>query len=156
MNSLMKRTNGHVPAATFSGMVDKFFQNNVGRFFDDGFWGFNGVERATSVPVNIRETDKAYYLELVAPGLKKEDFKVSLGNDMLTVSFEQREEQSKQNESEGWLRKEYRHRSFSRSFSLDDTLDAGKINAAYRDGILHLEIPKKEGAQTVSRTIAVQ
>jgi HSP20 family protein len=155
MNTIMKKTNGNVPAATFSGMVDKIFQNNLSRFFDDDFWGFNGVERSVNVPVNIRETDKSYELDLVAPGLKKEDFKVNLNGEVLTVSFEH-EEKNEQADNGGWLRKEYKARSFSRSFTLDETLDAGKITAQYSDGILHLTLPKKEGAQSVSRTIEIK
>ncbi len=156
MNTLMKRTNGTVPATTFSGMVDRLFQNNVNRFFDDDFWGFDGVARMVNVPVNIRETEKSYELQLVAPGLKKEDFKVNVGADLLTVSFEQAEENNQTGQSEAWLRKEYHKRSFTRSFTLDDAIDANKIEANYTDGILHLTMPKKESAQSVSRTIEIK
>jgi HSP20 family protein len=157
MNSLMKRNSngGNAPATSFGGVVDKIFQNNLNRFFDDNFWGFNGLERNTSVPVNIRETAQSYELELVAPGLKKEDFKVGLNGDVLTISMEHQEEKNETNNSEGWLRKEYKTRSFSRSFSLDDAADANKISARYSDGILHISVPKKEGAQALSRTIKV-
>lgn len=156
MNTLMKRTNGNAPATTFSGLVDRLFQNNVNRFFDDDFWGFNGVTQNVTVPVNIRETDKSYELQLVAPGLKKDDFKVNVSHDVLTVSFEQKEEQSHENKEEGWLRKEYQKRSFTRSFNLDDVIDANKIDAKYADGVLHLTMPKKEGAQSISRTIEIK
>ena len=157
MNTLMKKTNGNgnMPATTFSGLVDKIFQNNVHRVFDDDFWGFSNVSQNVSVPVNVRETDKSYELELVAPGLKKEDFKINVHGETLSVSFEQQEEQSQQNKDEGWLRKEYQKRSFTRTFSLDEAVDANKINAKYSDGILHLILPKKEGAQTVARTIEI-
>jgi HSP20 family protein len=156
MNTLTKKTNGSTPSAAFSGIVDKLFQNNVGRFPDDDFWGFSGVERDVNVPVNIKETDKSYELDLVAPGLRKEDFKTTLNGEMLTVSFEQQEENSQQNKNESWVRKEFKMRSFSRSFSLDDTLDSGKITASYNDGILHVTLPKKEGAQSISRTIEIK
>ena len=156
MNTLMKRTNGTVPATTFSGMVDRLFQNNVNRFFDDDFWGFDGVSRMVNVPVNIRETDQSFELQLVAPGLKKDDFKVNVGGDLLTVSFEQAEEHSQEGKQEGWLRREYQKRSFTRSFTLDDAIDANKIEAAYTDGILHLSMPKKEGSRSVSRNIEIK
>lgn len=157
MNTLMKRTNGngYVPATTFSGLVDKIFQNNVNRLLDDDFWGFTNVSHNVSVPVNVRETDKSYELELVAPGLKKEDFKINLHREMLTVSFEHQDEQSQQDKEEGWLRREYHKRSFSRSFNLDEAIDAGKISAKYDDGILHLSLPKKEEVQALSRTIEI-
>lgn len=156
MNTLMKRTNGNTPASAFSGLVDRLFQNNVNRIFDDNFWGFNGLSQSVNVPVNIQETGKSYELELVAPGLKKEDFKVSINGDMLTVSFDHQEQHSRQNDQEGWLRKEYHKQSFSRSFNLDDAIDASNIAAKYADGILHLTLPKKEGAQSVSRSIEIK
>lgn len=158
MNTLMKNRNGNgnMPAATFSGLVDRIFHNNLDRVFSDDFWGFSGIDRGTAVPVNVKDTGTAYELHLVAPGLKKEDFKVELANDMLTISFEQQQQNEDQAEDKGWLRKEYKTRSFSRSFTLDDTLDAGKISARYSDGILQLSIPKKEGAPSLSRTIEIE
>jgi HSP20 family protein len=155
----MKRSNGNgnVPAATgFSGMVDKIFQDNLSRFFDDSFWGFSGLDRSVEVPVNVRQTDKSYELEVVAPGLKKEDFKINVSGDMLTVSFEHQEENKQEGKEEGWLRKEYKMRSFSRSFNLDDTIDVNKIAAKYSDGILQLSLPIKEGAKPISRTIEIK
>ena len=163
MNTLMKKTNGNgnMPATTFSGLVEKIFQSNVNRLFEDDFWGFNGVSQNANVPINVRETDKNYELELVAPGLKKEDFKINLHGEMLTVSFEHKQEQTQQEQSQqakegGWLRKEYQKRSFTRSFNLDEIIDAGKITAKYNDGILHLTMPKKEGAQAVSRSVEIE
>ena len=158
MNTLMKKTNGNgnTPATTFSGLVDKIFQNSVNRLFDDDFWGVGNVSQNVSIPVNVKETDKSYEMELVAPGLKKEDLKINVQGDMLSVSFEHQEEQNQQNKDEGWLRKEYQKRSFTRTFNLDEAIDANKINAKYSDGILHLSLPKKEGAQTISRTIEIK
>lgn len=156
MNTLMKRTNGNMPATTFSGLVDRIFQSNANRFFDDDFWGFNGVSQGVNVPVNIREKDKSYELQLVAPGLKKDDFKVNISGDVLTVSFEQKEEHSQENKEEGWLRKDYQKRSFTRSFNLDDVIDANKIDAKYADGILHVTMPKKEGVKSIFRTIEIK
>ena len=156
MTSIMKRENGgsDVPT-TFSGLVDQLFQNNLNRFFNDDFWSLGGVNRSTQVPVNIRETDKTYEMELVAPGLRKEDLKLNVSDDMLTISFEHKEENKQNNEQEGWLKREYRHQSFSRSFNVGDTIDVNKISARYQDGILHLTLPKKEGAQKISRNIEV-
>lgn len=155
MNTLMKRTNGNnAPATGFSGMVDRIFQDNLNRFFNDDFWGFNGLDRSVSVPVNIRQTAKSYELEVVAPGLKKEDLKVTADGNVLTISFEQQKEDTA--EGEGWLRKEYRTRSFSRSFTIDDTVDVSKIAASYDQGILHLDLPKKQEAQALTRTIEIK
>lgn len=158
MNTIVKRNNGGVQktAPSFSGLVDQIFQDNLSRFFDDDFWGFNGLNRKANVPVNVRETDKAYEMELVAPGLKKEDFRINVSNDMLTVSFEHKEENNEQGKDGGWLRREYRTQSFTRSFNLDDTVDTNGIAARYNDGILHLTLPKKEEAQKLSRQIDIQ
>jgi HSP20 family protein len=158
MNTLMKKANGNgsAPASSFSGMVDKVFQENLSRFFNDDFWGFGSLNREVNVPVNVRQTDKSYELELVAPGLKKEDFKINISRDILTVSFEHSEENKQQSQGESWLRKEYNMRSFSRSFNIDDTVDVNKIEAKYSDGILHLSLPIKETAKPMSRTIEIK
>ena len=157
MTSVMKRTNGNgnLPATNFSGLVDSVFRNDLSRFFNDDFWGFSGLDRRVNVPVNVRETDTSYELELVAPGLRREDFKVNVSGDLLTVSFQHQEENKEEDTSGNWLRKEYKQQSFSRSFTLADTLDANKISARYTDGILYLSLPKKEGAQSLSRTIEI-
>ncbi len=155
---IIKRNNGAsaTPARTLSTWVDQLLQDNRNRFFNDDLWGFSGVNHQVNVPVNLRETDKSYEMELVAPGLSKQDFKLNVANDMLTVSFERKEEQSQENKDEGWLRREYGLQSFTRSFNLGDTVDLNKISAIYNNGILHLTLPKKENAQQVSKTIEVK
>lgn len=142
--------------ATFGTVVDQIFQNNLSRFFDDDNWGFSGLQTRSQVPVNIRETDKAYELEVVAPGLQKQDFQLNLAGDQLTIAFSHKEENKEENKDRGWLRQEYKKRSFSRSFTVDDTVDAAKAVARYENGVLQLTLPKKESAQKVSRTIQVQ
>lgn len=138
------------PLDSFSGLVDQLFQNNLNRFFGGDPWG---PGRDGSVPVNIQETDKTYEMEIVAPGLKKEDFHLNVNGDLLTVSFEQ--EQQKEQREDNWIRQEYRMNSFNRSFQLDDTVDPNKISAKYNDGILKLSIPKKESAHKVTKTINI-
>jgi HSP20 family protein len=152
MTNIIKKENGR--PATFGSVVDQLFQTNMDRFFDDRYWGFSGLQTGASVPVNVRETDKSYELEVVAPGLRKEDFHLQLTGDALTVSFEHKEEKSEK-ERDRWLRREYRLQSFARTFTLDDTVDAGKANARYENGVLWLTLPKKEQAQRISRTIDI-
>jgi HSP20 family protein len=156
MNTLVKKTNGQVPATNFSGLVDRLFQNNLNRMFDDDFWGFTGVNQSPTAPANIKETGHSYELQLVAPGLRKEDLKVGINTGLLTISYEPADEANKQNPQEGWLRQEYSSRSFSRTFGLDDSIDTSKIEAKYVDGILYVSLPKKEGARDISRTIEIQ
>jgi len=162
MANIMKKNNGNGGAVAnrsqtpLSGLVDSVINNALSRFFDDDFWGLNDVVSSGRVPVNIRETDKTYEMEVVAPGLKKEDFDVSISDKMLTVSFEHKEENREENKGEGYLKQEYRMQSFSRSFTLDDTVDADKISAQYKDGVLHLSLPKKEGAQKITKSIEIK
>lgn len=115
-----------------------------------------GINQRGIAPVNLRETDTSYEMELVAPGLKKEDFTINVNGDLLTVSFERRGENNSSDKNDRWLHREYKMQSFTRSFHLDDTLDANKITARYADGILHLTLPRKEGAQRVAKNIEVK
>jgi len=155
---IIRKENGRasMPAQSFSGLVDHIFQNNLDRFFTDGLWGANSGAPASNVPVNLQETDKSYEMQLVAPGLRKEDFKINLEGDLLTVSFEQKAEANEENKKQQWLRREYKILSFTRTFNLDDSLDPNKISAQYRDGILYLTLPKKEGAQRISRNVEIK
>ena len=94
-------------------------------------------------------------MEVLAPGMKKEDFILNVAGDILTVSFEHKEANSQENRKESWLRREFTNGSFRRSFIFDDTVDAGKITAQYLEGVLHLSLPKKEQAQKISRNIEI-
>jgi HSP20 family protein len=154
MTNIIKKDNGRQPA-TFGSVVDQIFQDNLSRFFDDSFWGFSGVNR-NQVPVNVRETDKLYEMEVMAPGLKKEDLRLEVTHDMLTISYEDKKENTQENKKEGWVKKEFSKQSFSRSFKLDDSIDADNISARYEGGVLYLALPKKENAQRTSRQISVQ
>ena len=156
--SIIKRNNANtaLPSGTASNWVDQLFQSNLNRFFNDDFWGFSGIDQQVNVPVNLRETGQAYEMSLIAPGLRKEDFKLNVTDDLLTVSYEQKQEQNEESAQEGWLRKEYKMQSFSRSFNLDDSVDVNKITASYDNGVLHLSLPKKENARRVTKTIEIK
>ncbi len=95
--------------------------------------------------VNIKETEDEFAIELAAPGLKKEDFKVNVHEKALTISTQK--EKTDTEEKENYTRKEYSYSSFSRSFKLPQTIDIEKIEASYADGILKLLLPKKEEAK---------
>lgn len=107
-----------------------------------------------SAPVNIVETDKTYELHLVAPGLKKEDIKVNLEKTLLQISYDHQEENQEGQEGK-WLRNEYRHRSFKRSFALNEKIDATQITAKYNDGILQITLNKKELAEMPVKEIVI-
>jgi len=156
--NIIKRSNGNtrMPTRTENNWVDHLFQENLNRFFNDDFWSLGKIDQQANVPVNLRETDQSYEMSLIAPGLRKEDFKLNVTNDLLTVSYEQKEEHNEEKAEEGWLRKEYKMQSFSRSFRLDDSVDVNKITASYDNGVLHLSLPKKENARRISKTIDIK
>ena len=126
--------------------------NNVfDSIFTDSF--FNARE-ATLVPaVNISETADQYQIELAAPGLSKEDFKVNLERKMLSIAVHK--EQSTEQEHKNYSRREFSYNSFTRSFTLPDSADEHAIQAKYNDGILHIHIPKKEEAKLLTRQISI-
>ncbi|MFD0861285.1 Hsp20/alpha crystallin family protein [Sungkyunkwania multivorans] len=99
-----------------------------------------------SVPaVNIKEDEEGFSIELAAPGLKKEDFNISLDNDVLTISTEK---ETKSEEVEGqYTRREFSYSSFERSFNLPETVNTEAINASYEDGVLAIALPKREEAK---------
>ena len=94
---------------------------------------------------NIKETEDNFGIEVVAPGFKKEAFKVEVHDRNLTISAEEKTESEEKNET--FLRKEYSFGSFTRSFRLPNTVDSDKIEATYEDGVLQVTIPKKEEAK---------
>jgi HSP20 family protein len=132
---------------TIGGLMEDVLQNGWSRVNDE-------ISSFTA-PVNIQETDKSYDLHLIAPGLKKEDFKISIDQNTLNISFEQKTENKEQPQDGKWLRNEYRMRSFKRSFTLNDKIDAGKIAAKYSDGVLVVTLPKKENSESEVHEISV-
>jgi HSP20 family protein len=109
----------------------------------------------TKIPaVNIAETENDFHIELAAPGLKKDDFKISLDKNVLSVSVEKQAENN--DETKKYSKREYSYQSFVRSFTLPETVDHSKIEATYTDGILTLNVAKKEEAKIQSREIAVK
>ena len=104
-------------------------------------------------PVNIFETSDGYQVDVNAPGRNKEDFKVKVENNLLTISFEKKEE-TEQKERK-IIRQEFSSKSFKRSFTLDEKIDGANIVAKYENGILNVEIPKKEVEKTAAKEIAI-
>lgn len=112
------------------------------------------VRKGTVPGVNVVESDENYRLEMAAPGLRKEDFKISVENDMLTISAEKKTETSEKNEK--YTRREFSYNSFLRSFTLPEMVNAEKISAVYENGLMKIVLPKKEEAKTKApREIAV-
>nr|WP_245141031.1 Hsp20/alpha crystallin family protein [Chryseobacterium daecheongense] len=111
-------------------------------------WGNNNYSStSTTVPsVNIKETGDAYEVEVAAPGMEKNDFKVTLDGNLLTISSSKEDQREEQNDN--YTRREFSYQSFQRSFQLPkDVVDQENINARYENGLLRLTIPKKEEAK---------
>ena len=110
--------------------------------FNDMFDNFlpADVNRATVPAVNIKETENKFNVSLAVPGLTKEDFKINVEDDVLSISTERSEEKNESNER--YTRKEFTYNSFKRSFNLPEHIDASKISAAYENGILSIDLPK--------------
>ena len=139
--TLMKR-NGNL-LNSFPVLFDDFFNRDLFNWGQSNFSDTN-----TTIPaVNIKETNDNYEVEVAAPGMTKNDFKVELDGHMLTISSEKSDE--RQNNQEGnYSRKEFSYQSFVRTFNLPkEVVDSDKIQAKYSEGVLHLLIPKKEEAK---------
>ncbi|MFC5284255.1 Hsp20/alpha crystallin family protein [Pedobacter alpinus] len=109
----------------------------------------NGVQLP---PVNVVETEAYFELALAAPGLKKEDFKIALEKDILTISSENKTEET----NVKYTRKEFGFSSFSRAFTLPESVDYTNIEASYHQGVLVVKIGKKEEAKILSREIEIK
>ena len=120
---------------------DDFFKP-WNEWFDRGLWG-----KSLNVPaVNIAEHKDEYIVSLAAPGLKKDDFKIEIDDNMLTINSEK--EESKEEKDKKYTRKEYNYTSFSRSFSLPEGIKVDKIDAKYTDGVLQISLPRTEESIT--------
>jgi HSP20 family protein len=144
-NTLQKANGRHTNE--LGNVVDNIFNNTLRRFFDGNLWETGGTLNSGTVPVNVRETDQQYELDVIAPGCRKEHFKVQVNNNELQISFNQDETKKEKDEKAGWVRNEYVQRSFTRHFTLDETVDTANIRAEYADGILQVVLPKNEKAK---------
>ena len=137
----MMRTNNWIPAV-------------FNDFFDTDY-----MPRAncTAPAINVKETDKAYVVELAAPGMKKEDFSVNInGEGNLIVKMERKEEQNEQNKNAHYLRREFSYAKYEQALILPDDVEKHKISAKMENGVLYIELPKTEpAAEKVERQIEI-
>jgi HSP20 family protein len=137
-----------------------------------GFAGFNNLMESFSspfaslykqdfpltskqkAPVNIKETETGYEMELIAPGYEKGDFKINLDKNILTISTEKKTEGNAV--ADNYIRKEYAQQAFERSFTVEDTIDSENISARYVNGILVLNLPKKQTVKEEVKQINIQ
>ncbi len=125
---------------TFPSFFDKFFEGDLMDWNTSNYSDSN----STLPAVNVKETENDFLIEVAAPGMKKEDFNVSYDNGRLTICSEKKNEKEEK-EGEKITRKEFSYQSFQRSFSIsENVVNAEKISADYKDGILHISLPKRE------------
>ena len=125
--------NDFVPT-TFSSLIDKFFNDSLSR---------SGGAAYSFVPkVDIHETETAYELQVAAPGVNKEDFKIDVNDSILTISGERK--YNKEKKENGFRSIETHFGTFGRSFSLPENVNVNKIEANYNNGILEIIVPKDE------------
>ena len=117
-------------------VFQNFFENDYVDFFN---------RKGMDPLANILEHPDSFELDLAAPGLKKDDFKIHLENNVLTISSEISDE--KEEETKNYTRKEFHYSSFSRSFTLPRSVDLDKIKADYDSGVLKVMLPKKDEAR---------
>ncbi len=136
--SLLLKRNGFFPATNL--LVDDLLMNDLLPFESRSL-----LPTSNSLPsVNIEETEKNFKIQLAAPGLKKEEINIELVNNVLTISSEKQKEKEEKEDSGNYYRKEFNYQSFSRSFTLPENANENKIEATYKDGILHVDVAKKQ------------
>ena len=139
------------PATRLSRMMTEWLRPDSlfdREFFDIESSPFFSKTGVTVPSVNIRETPQEYIIDVAAPGLLREDFKLEVDNHTLTISAEKEEEKEERKEKNGYSRREYSYNSFSRSFALPENVREGEIDARYDKGILTVKVPKSKSTST--------
>lgn len=143
------RRNENYPV--LSNILNDFFRNDWLDFSNRNY----SLTNTTLPSVNIKESEEAFIVEMAAPGLDKNDFKISLNSRTLMISSEKKSENEVKEDSQ-YSRREFSYQSFCRSFSLPESADAEKISARYENGILLVNIPKREEIKrNLERTIEI-
>lgn len=137
MNSLM-RSNNNIPS-----LIENFFGRDINDLFNANMQAVHNVPA-----VNVVEHNDGFRIEVAAPGLKKEDFKLSLNHNNLTISaYQETQKEQQDNNGEKYTRREFSYSSFQRTFTLPGSIDADAIQATYTDGVLTINLPKREEAK---------
>lgn len=123
-------------------LFERLFENDMLDWSNRNY----SITNTTLPSVNIKENEEGFEVEMAIPGMDKGDFKIELNQDVLTISSEKKVE-NEVKEGEHFTRREFSYQSFSRSFTLPNTVDNEKINAKYENGILSVAIPKREEAR---------
>ncbi len=139
MNSLVKTNGKLLPSLLNDFLADNWMDSTLGQWKSIG---------STLPAVNVKETDDDFQIEVAAPGMKREDFHLELDNNVLCISSEVQSGNEQKDEKDRYLKREFSYQSFQRNFSLpENQVDREKIEATYRDGILHITVPKRDEAK---------
>lgn len=132
------------------------YRRSMDDFFNDRYRSLLGMSNDFSPAVNTSEKKESYDIELAAPGLSKDDFNITVNNGILTIASDRSTE--KEETDNGYTSREFSYISFSRSFTLPTDVDDEHINAKYRDGILHIHLPREvvEEENEASRVVPIQ
>jgi len=121
--------------------------NVIERFFNNDLMNWNRNDYLntdiTLPSVNIKETNNEFAIEVAVPGFEKSDFNIEIDDNLLTISSEKQIE-NEEKDGEKITRREFSYQSFKRTFSLPEMVEEDKITAKYENGILLINIPKKE------------
>mgnify|MGYP001069223657 CR=1 FL=1 len=134
-----------------------FVPNMFNRFFENEFPTRFERNCGCAPAVNILEKEDQYEIQMSAPGMTKEDFKIEVEKNMLTISFERKEENQDQEnrQAENWIRREFEMDSFTRSFTIPEQTETEKITARYENGILYVGVPHETEKARLSRRIEI-
>ena len=152
ITTVSKRQNGN-SLSSVDGLLKSVFHDGFHRIFSDTFWDEDLPLFTGQIPVNVRETDKEYHIDLVAPGCRKEDFKVNITEKLLTVSFSPDHNGP---EKVAWTRNEFVPGPFNKNFIVADSVDINNISATYQNGILRICLAKNEPAKSAVKQIEVK
>lgn len=133
----------------FDGLINELFSD-----FGNSFGKVIREDIMAVPPVNITESKDAWQIAVSVPGYDKKEINVKLDGTLLTISAEKPEE--KMDETVKTIRKEFSKKAFKRSFTVDENIEAGGINARYENGILYLTLPKKEAIKIQPKEITIQ
>ena len=146
MKSLVRRSNQ--PTTFFNAFVDNFFNDEFPSTKPTSFFKWN------TPAVNVKENDEGFDLELALPGIDKEDIKLEVKENLLTISSEK--ETNNEVKEEKYVRREFGFAAFKRLFTIPKNVNRDKIEANYKDGILNVNLPKHEKEIITAKHIEIK
>lgn len=144
------KINNRPAQKSFNKLVDDFFYGTPSIIMNEAL----SQSVKSNVPVNIFETEQSFELHVIAPGFDKDAFKISLDKNLLSIAAEYKDKKEEQKEKQ--IRKEFRYQSFTRMFTLNETIDAEKIEAKYENGVLQVHLPKKAEVKEPVKQITIK